>query len=144
MSEDRTPSPELDTLIARACVLRAAGKSVAEIAAAVDRSEDTVTGWRSKYRSAWEQHYAEAHRRVVQSAEAEAWHALRRGLRSDNEDLQVRAAHSIVSNAIKGRPQDINLTMIDGLADGLVQVIQQFVPEEHREAAAEAIRERLG
>ena len=41
-------------------------------------------------------------------------------------------------------PQDVNLTILGGLAAKLVGAIREYVPEEQQAEAAEAVREQLG
>lgn len=135
---------QLDTQIARAAVMRAGGAQWRQIGEALGRAEITVRHYPDKYPDKWAAAYALAHATVVTEGVSEAVHTLRAAMRHEDPNVRVRAAHSFWTNAIKERPTDINLNMVGEVADSLVGAIQRFVPEEHREAAAETVREQLG
>jgi len=140
----RQTSKQMETLLARAAVLRSTGSTWAQVAEKLGRNPTRVRQWPREHRGVWDAAYADAHTNVVDEAVAEGIETLRHGMHNGNPDVQVRAAHSLLTYAAKRHPVDVNLTIVSGLADDLVQAIRQYVPEDQQEQAVEAIRECLG
>lgn len=88
--------PPADSALARAAELRAAGSSWEAVAAALNRSADTVRRWPSLYPARWRAALRDAERRLVSEAGAESVLVLRQLLRSDDEKVRRDAARFLI------------------------------------------------
>lgn len=108
------PSSQMVTLLTKAAVLRAYGKTWEVVATECGRAEGTVRHWPQEHRELFRQLYQEASERVWDEAEAEARLVQRELLRSNSENIQQSAAHSLMACARAARPNRTELTGKDG------------------------------
>lgn len=92
MAANKPPS---DELLNRAAELRAGGAKWEAVAAALNRSAETVRKWPREYADRWKPALRDAERRLVCEAAAESVLVLRNLLRSDDEKVRRDAANSL-------------------------------------------------
>jgi hypothetical protein len=90
-----------DDALARAALLRAAGCSWETVAAQLDRPLDSVQKWPEKVPERWQLALADAERRVVTEATAEAVLVLRQLLRAEDEKVRRDAARFLLDLRFK-------------------------------------------
>lgn len=93
MARNKPPTADL---LARAADLRAAGRPWDQVGADLGCSPETVRKWPLRYAGQWRRVAADAERRLVAEATAEAVLTLRKQLRSDDEKSGRDAAHKII------------------------------------------------
>ncbi len=91
-----SPEPALLGLLARAAEMRAEGETWPTIAAAVDRSANTVQKWPKQHAKRWKKLFARAEAALLKDASSEAVHTLRKLLRSKVPKVQQDSAQKLL------------------------------------------------
>ncbi|MFH1731231.1 MAG: hypothetical protein ABIF82_06235 [Planctomycetota bacterium] len=113
---------EIDPLILRCARLRVEGKQWREVAAALDRSVETVEAWPRKRREQWLPALRQAVDEALPEATREAWLVLRGQLRSKHPRDRLRAAEAIMRHVREVRGKFLKLAGAD--AGGLKIIIR--------------------
>jgi hypothetical protein len=93
------PPPNLVAVIEKAAELRAAGFTWAGVAKELDRPQNTVEKWPTRYPDFWAARLAAARAELRDGAADESVAVLRSLLRSDDEKVQRDAARDLLTRA---------------------------------------------
>jgi vacuolar-type H+-ATPase catalytic subunit A/Vma1 len=85
-------SQKIDSLLQQAAAMRAAGSSWKQVAAALQRDEDNIKHWPSRYPEEWSRYTSAALDHLVTQAYGEAVQTLRDEMRSEVEKYRVAAS----------------------------------------------------
>jgi hypothetical protein len=127
-------SPPLD-LIAVAAQMRVTGHTWAEVAAKVERAAERIRHWPYDYPNEWRCYFREAERIMLADVASEARQVLRRLLRSQNENVQFRAAQQALKIRETDRtrelpPRNNQISEQDEMIANQIRFINEMTDEE--------------
>ena len=100
-------------------------------------SAKAIQRWEGKGDADYWEHFEEARRRLKREGWSEAWRTLRKGLRSEDEVVRLRAASKIIDSVDRGE-----LSRVDMAPSGEVRTFVVELPELHLPADQEDEGER--